>query len=177
MNQVEASLNAIEIASMSAFEIVNSTPTDIAIVCPLIDIEALEEQLGVDLSQILGSVDDEFEKLKAEVTDQLALGNMLVDRIEKGVSHYEASISTAEDYMWVVPSLLFAVSVLSSISILGVVLAWKEKSGIRIQRMMSYIVLPLLILVSISCWAVVVVASMGTMIGTGEYIYPDFDRL
>jgi predicted membrane channel-forming protein YqfA (hemolysin III family) len=78
-------------------------------------------------------------------------------------------VAKTEEYLWVIPALLIVISVLSSISIAGVVLAWKDRSGVRLQRTMSYIVLPLLIMTSIACWMVVVVTSFSSMIGTGEY--------
>jgi len=168
MDQVEASLNSIESASMSALEIVDNTPTDLGVVCPLIDELEFEALLGIDLRGIIQAVSEEYDRLKDEVRTQLSLGNMIVDSVENGISDFEASISKTEENMWIIPALLFVISVLSAISILGVVLAWKEKSGIRFQRSMSYGVLPLLILVSIACWMVVVVSSFGSMIGTGK---------
>ncbi|KAG7349167.1 hypothetical protein IV203_011764 [Nitzschia inconspicua] len=166
MDQVEASLNSIETASRSAAEILDSTPTDLAVICPLVPAHAFEADLGVDLSNIVRSVADEYNGLKEEVTSQLAVGNNLVDRVDTSVTNFEASVDTTEKYMWAIPALLFAIGVLSAVSILGVVMAWKEKSDFRFQRTMSWIVLPLLILASIACWMVVVFASMGSMVGT-----------
>ncbi|KAL3918978.1 MAG: hypothetical protein SGILL_003985, partial [Bacillariaceae sp.] len=169
MNQVEASLNSIESASMSALEIVNATPTDLAVVCPMVSVEALQSELGVDLTSIVHSIADEYDRLKTEVTDQLSIGNKIVDRIESGVAQFEDSVDTTEEYMWAVPALLFGISILCAVSILGVIMAWKEKAGVRFQRVMSYIILPLLVLASIACWIVVVLASAGSMVGTGEF--------
>ncbi|KAL3935581.1 MAG: hypothetical protein SGARI_002917 [Bacillariaceae sp.] len=104
MNQVEASLNSIESASMSALEIVSTTPTDLAAVCPMISQEAFETELGVDLTNIVNSIADEYERLKTEVQDQLSMGNNLVDRIESGVAQFEVSVDTTEEYMWAVPA-------------------------------------------------------------------------
>eukprot|EP00532_Pseudo-nitzschia_australis_P016686 CAMPEP_0168247614 /NCGR_PEP_ID=MMETSP0141_2-20121125/1004_1 /TAXON_ID=44445 /ORGANISM="Pseudo-nitzschia australis, Strain 10249 10 AB" /LENGTH=486 /DNA_ID=CAMNT_0008183437 /DNA_START=82 /DNA_END=1542 /DNA_ORIENTATION=- len=52
------------------------------------------------------------------------------------------------------------------IAILSVVLAWKERSSVRVQRCMSYIVLPLLILAATTCWIMLMALSLSTMIGT-----------
>jgi hypothetical protein len=169
MDQVEASLNAIESSSMNALEIVESTPKDLSVVCPLIDESYLKDQIGIDLNNVIDAIAVEYNNLKGEVTAQLAFGNNIVDRMESGISGFEATVTTTEDYLWVVPALLFIISILAAISIAGVVLAWKDKSDIRLQRAMSYIVLPLLILTSIGCWMVVVVTSFSSMVGTGKW--------
>jgi hypothetical protein len=168
MDQVEANLNSIESASRSALEIVESTPTDLEVICPLVSKESLETELGFNLSTIVQSVADDYDRLKEEVTSQLSTGNHIVDKIGNGVVQLEGSVATTEEYMWAIPALSFGISILSAISIFGVILAWKEKSDARLQRTMSWVVLPLLILASIACWMVVVFASMGSMIGTGE---------
>jgi hypothetical protein len=169
LRQVETNLNSIESASSSALEIVESTPTDLEVICPLISKESLEAVLGVDLSTIVQSVADDYNSLKEEVTSQLNTGHYIVDKIGDGVVQLEGSVATTEEYMWAIPALLFGISVLSAISIFGVIMAWKEKSDVRLQRIMSWVVLPLLILASVACWMVVVLASMGSMIGTGQY--------
>ena len=78
-------------------------------------------------------------------------------------------VDISEEYIWVIPGLLLFVSILAAISIVGVVLAWKGKSGTLFQHGMSYVVLPLLLLATIICWIVMVVLSLSTMIGTGTY--------
>jgi hypothetical protein len=167
MDQVETNLKSIESASRSALDIVESTPTEVEEICPLISNQTLEAELGVDLSTIVQSVADDYNRLKEEVTAQLSTGNYIVDKIGNGLMQVEGSVATTKDYMWAIPVLLFGISILSAISIFGVIMAWKEKSDARFQRVMSWVVLPLLILASIACWMVVVFASMGSMIGTG----------
>jgi hypothetical protein len=176
LRQVETNLNSIESASSSALEIVESTPTDLEVICPLISKESLEAVLGVDLSTIVQSVADDYNSLKEEVTSQLNTGHYIVDKIGDGVVQLEGSVATTEEYMWAIPALLFGISVLSAISIFGVIMAWKEKSDVRLQRIMSWVVLPLLILASVACWMVVVLASMGSMIGTGQYTQFKFSQ-
>lgn len=93
----------------------------------------------------------------------------IVQSLETGIIRFEDSMSTGEDYMWIIPGLLFAVSLLTACAMLGVLLAWKDKSGTRVQNIMSYFVLPLLIVVSGACWVAVSVTSVGTMLSAGTY--------
>jgi ABC-type multidrug transport system permease subunit len=103
------------------------------------------------------------------VNFQLGLVKNGVDRIDGGMVTFEESVDTVDELMWIVPGLLFAVSMLTAISMLGVLLAWKGKSGVRIQRAMSYFVLPLLIVASIACWIAAIMASFGTMVSSGTF--------
>jgi hypothetical protein len=149
---------------MSALAIINSTPTDVAVICPLVAEDVVVSELGVNLTGIVQSITD----LNKEVKNKISLGNTIMNRMEKGVILLEASVTKTEQYMVIIPALLFAITVLTAFSMMGVVMAWKEKSGVRFQRTMSYVVLPLLILASIACWMVVVFWSTGSMVGSGK---------
>jgi hypothetical protein len=134
-----------------------------------VDPVLFQVEFGIDLTEIIGSVSGQYDQLRAEVTTQLDLGNTIVDSVERVMGSLENSIATSENFMWFIPGLLFAVSALASLSILGVVLAWKDRSGIRFQGFMSWGVLPFLIVVATLCWVVVLMASLGSMVGTGTW--------
>jgi hypothetical protein len=168
MDQVEASLNSIATSSMSALETLNSTPMELRVICPRVDQMQMESELGVDLTEIVGSVADQYDRLREELMTQLELGNAIVEKVESGLASLESSVATSVEYMWVIPGLLLAISFLAMTSILAVVLAWKNKSGIRFQIFMSWVVLPFLIIVATSCWVVVLMASLSSMVGTGK---------
>lgn len=174
MTEVQASLNSIEESSINAMDLLNNTPTELEVICPKVDPALFQAEFGIDLTEIIGSVAGQYDQLRAEVATQLDFGNSIVDRVESSLASLESSIATSENYMWVIPGLLFAVSVLSALSIVGVVLAWRDKSGIRFQSFMSWGVLPLLIIVATSCWVVVLMASLGSMVGTGKWSVKSF---
>ena len=170
MHEVETSLSTIDSSSSSAIELVNSIPTDLSIICPLVNDTAFEALLGVDIRDIIGTIVEQQDRLREEVESRLSIGQSFVNGIEEGLSSLEISIDKSEEYVWIVPGLLFGICVLVIASILGVILAWKEKSGVGLQRVMSYVVLPLLILAAILCWLMVVLSSLSTMIGTGTLL-------
>lgn len=166
MDEVESSLSTIDTASLSTIELVTSLPTRLDTVCPLVNDAFFESFLGVDIRDIIGTVVEQQDRLEEEIENKLSIGYSFVNRVERGLSAFEISVGKSEDYLWIIPALLLSISVLSTISILGVVLAWKKKSGVGLQRIMSYIVLPLLILAAITCWLIVVLLSLSTMVGT-----------
>jgi hypothetical protein len=150
-------------------EIVSATPTDLKVLCPQIDKGDIENELGIDLNDLVNTLAGEFNEMMELVNFQLGIVKNGFDRIDGGMVTFEETVDTADEMMWIVPGLLFAVSMLTAISMLGVLLAWKGKSGVRIQRTMSYFVLPLLIVASISCWIVAIIASFGTMVSSGTF--------
>jgi len=166
INEVETSLSTIDSASSSAIELVSSVPTDLNIICPLVNETAFESLLGVDIRDIIGTIVEQQDRLREEVESRLSVGQSFVNGLEEGLSSLEISIDKSGEFVWIVPGLLFGICVLAIASILGVVLAWKEKSGVGLQRVMSYVVLPLLILTAVVFWLIVVLSSLSTMIGT-----------
>jgi hypothetical protein len=170
LDEVETALSTIDSASVNAIELANTVPTDLDIICPLVnDTTTFESLLGVDIRDIIGTLLQQQESLREEVESRLSIGQSFVNGTEKGLSTLGMSIDKFEEYIWIVPGLLLCISVLATISILGVVLAWREKSGVKFQRVMSYVVLPLLVLTAIVCWIVVVGLSLSTIVGTGMY--------
>ena len=156
----------ISSVSASAFELVNTVPTDLDIICPLVNSSDFESLLGVDINGIIETIVEQQYSLREDVETRLSTGQFFADGIESGLSTLEIYADESEKYVWILPGLLLAISALTAISIIGVVLAWKEKSGVRFQRVMSYVVLPLLILAAIVCWIMVMMLSLSTMVGT-----------
>jgi hypothetical protein len=166
LDEIKASLNTIESAAKSADEIVKETPIELNVICPQIDPAQIEAELGIDLNQMVSLLGSEFQGLSEEVNRNVSTVGKLIDDIETGLYDFEDYVNHVDSLMWILPGLLFAVSLLAAISMLGVLLAWKEKSGRTFQRAMAYVVLPTLIVASIACWVVVLCASFGTMVSS-----------
>ena len=161
-------MNTIESARLSSIDIVKWTPVDLSIVCPNVDPDQLELVLGFDLRDLATIISDEFPVINEAVEQNTTTVQKMLSRIDTSLTDFEAYIDKAEDFMWIVPGLLFAVSMLASITMLGVLLAWREKSGKCFQRTMSYVTLPLLIVVTLMCWALVISSAFGAMITYGK---------
>ena len=159
-----SAFTSIEEARESAITLVDGLPQDVRLICPLIFEDNMEEEIGVDLRDIMGVLINELNTTESSVVDRLDyLGNVL-EKMQEGTSLFEGQVDLIEKWMWIVPGVLFTVSVISAISMLGTILAWKNNSGPRVQKFMSYIVLPILILSSIACWATLIASSFGTML-------------
>ena len=166
--QVNASLHTIDTAAASAKVIAATTPVDLSVICPKIDPSTLQIQLGINLGDLTGFLTSEFENLSNQVERNVSLVNSYLVEIDDGLNQFQLYVDNAAGMLWFIPAVLFAESVLVALSMLGALLAWKGKSGRVFQRLMSYVVLPFLLLVSIASWIVVVAAAFGTMMSSGK---------
>jgi len=166
VNDIEASLIALDSLSSEALQLVIEIPTDLEIICPLVDINEFQLYLGVDINGIIRTIIDQQYRLREGVETQFAAHQSFANGVESVLLTVESYANETEKYLMVLPGLLLAIGGLTSIAMAGVVMAWKEKSSVRFQRCMSYIVLPLLILASTTCWVVLMVLSLSTMVGT-----------
>lgn len=133
-------------------------------ICPRIDTAELEATLGIDLRQMVSLIESDYRGLSEEVNRNVTTVGKLIDDIETGMYDFENYVDRVEGLLWIVPGFLFAVSLFAAISMLGVLLAWKEKSGRVFQRAMTYVILPTLIVLSIACWVIVLCTSFGAMV-------------
>jgi hypothetical protein len=144
------------------------TPVDFELVCPNVHEDRQHEILGTDLRNLTRLITGEFNEVSTAVDRNTTSVERLLRKIENGFLQFEDSLARIEDFMWIIPGLLFAVSIIASGSMLGVLLAWREKSGRCIQRTMSYGALPVLMLVTVACWLLVISSAFGTMMTSGK---------
>eukprot|EP00536_Pseudo-nitzschia_multiseries_P013277 jgi/Psemu1/68645/estExt_Genemark1.C_5550008 len=160
------SLSAIESLSSDALDLVNVLPTDLDIICPLVDMDEFQFYLGVDINGIVKTIKDQQFRLRGDVEAQFAIQQSFANGVENALFAVESYANETEKYVMVLPGLLLAIGGLTSMAMAGVVLAWKEKSSVRFQRCMTYILLPLLMLAATICWVMFIVLSLSTMVGT-----------
>lgn len=166
IDEVETSLTTIESLSVQAMELITTVPTDLDIVCPLVNSTDFESIIGVDINDVIDTIIQQQYTLREDIVARLSPRLSFVDGIKDGLSTVETYADEYKKYIWMLLALLLTISGLTLVSITGVILAWKEKSGTRFQRVLSYVVLPLLILVATICLVMVTVLSLSTMIGT-----------
>ena len=166
IDEVKSSLTSIALYSDDAIQLVQNAQTDLRVICPLVNSTDLESIIGVDINDIIETIVEQQYVLREDITTDLSSRQSFVDGLQNRLMTIEDSIEESEPYIWILPGLLLIVSSLTLVSMGGVVLAWREKSGVRFQQVMSYVVLPLLIIVAIMCWVMVMILSFSTMVGT-----------
>ncbi len=160
------SLETIQSLSLEAVELIDTVPTDLDAVCPLVNITNFEATIGVDITEIVETIIDQQNNLEVELVAELATKQSYVNGMIERMATFETISEETENYLWILPALLLTVICLTVIAVAGVIMAWKGTSGSRFQRLLSYGVLPILILTSFASWAVVMAFAFSTMVGT-----------
>jgi hypothetical protein len=164
--QVNVSVGSIEDAISSASELVQSVQLDAKVLCPNIDPNEFEALIGIDLNELVSSITSEYDSMTSTSEENIKFVRDLLHRLEEGLVSFENSVTETEEWLWMIPAILFTVSVLTALATLGVLLAWRGKSGKKVQNTMSYFVLPLMMAATIACWSIVIFSSLGTMVGS-----------
>lgn len=163
---VSTSIDTIVQTITSANETLQGATLRVEEVCPNVNAGEFEEVLGVDLNALVATVTDEFALVMEISEAKVEYVQDLLQSIDGGLVAYETSVETVEGWIWMIPATLFAVSVLTIVASMAVLLAWKGNAGKKMQNTMSYVILPLLMAATIACWIIVLVTSLGTMLGS-----------
>lgn len=166
MADVGTSLDNIKETITSANETLKDGTVRVEDVCPNVSPGEFYEVLGVDLNALVVTVTNEFSLVTEMSEAKIEYVQNLLQSIDEGIGAYETSVETVEGWIWIMPATLFAVSVLTIVASTAVILAWKGNAGKKMQNTMSYIVLPLLMAATMSCWFIVIMTSLGTMLGS-----------
>jgi len=169
--QSNAALSTIFTASFNAMEILNQTKTEFAAFCPYVNVSTAKRELGVDLVGLSNSISVEYVALQNKVTTNMIEIESILRSIEDSVEVVESTFGRAENVIWLVPGLLLGVSVATAFATFGVILAWKQESSLRFQRLMTYCVLPTLTLLCVLCWILAIGTIVSTAVSTGKSLY------
>ena len=85
----------------------------------------MEVQLGIDLSLLHEILNQNYHETSNLVDARLNFFYNALYQLENGSSIFNDHVIETESVMWMVPGLLFSVSVLSAGAMFGSLLAWK----------------------------------------------------
>jgi hypothetical protein len=172
MISIVSSFEEVADAGRNADAIMQAMPRNLTIICPLVDPTQMKSELGIDLGELKEVVFEDYPSAESIWEDRLAFYNHTVEKVQTSITSFEYHVETAESFMWIVPGLLCSISILAAICMISAVLAWKQKSSDNLSKAMSYIALPILIVLSIGCWAVLILSSFGTILTSGKNFIP-----
>lgn len=163
-----AAASTVSTASQSAMGILSQTSTNFSSYCPNVNqTESDTTVLGVNLQGLSNLISNDYISLQMEVTDNMTKIENMLQAVEEAVEILETSFHHTENIIWLVPGLLLGVSILTALATFGVILAWKQESGPRLQCFMSYGVLPALIAACILCCLLAVASSVSSAASAG----------
>ncbi|CAB9498006.1 expressed unknown protein [Seminavis robusta] len=160
--QVRAALKTISTASESTNAILSQTNTNHSTFCPNLNNSQFDQTLAEHLQRLSYLIGEHFDYLDGRITGNTTELHESLDTVEDAILVIDGSNHQVEGIVWLVPGLLLAVSIVSALATFGVILAWKQDSGVRLQRCMSYGVLPTLAALCIMCVILAIATTVAT---------------
>ena len=164
VNEVDASLVAIESATQNVVRIVEGVTFDINDICPAAaDPTFANGEVAEELQGMLTLFESGYQDVESRLSDAISDTVIEVSRkVSDALDVAENAYHKMDDYVWMVPGLLLVLSSLLVILSVGVFLAWKAQSNDRFQDILSYGILPFFFALSIGSWAMAAAAGLTT---------------
>jgi hypothetical protein len=171
LNQVQASLDFIQSSINATASILSNTPLDMKVVCPLYASNVTGSSFATELQTVLSVfstdgtiIQSQMKNDLFEMTGAVNITYMALNTIETYYDHVSA-------YIYLIPGILLPVGALVLVGACGVIVAWRNASSKRLQRILFYGILPCLIAFSLACWIVTVGAAITTAVGSDSCLY------
>ena len=165
ISSVESDWGKIVDHANKAKEVVeNDLPTTFETLCPGIPPESLKAELGVDLGEVVSFVRGEFGPVTRNARDNTTeVGNAL-DDIRKRIANIDDSIDSAAGSLWVIPLTAVSVILLTAVFLVGVLATQTRISNPFTEGVLSWIILPIFIWLTLFCWTYAAASMVGSSV-------------
>jgi len=164
VDEVRTAISTINSAANSSFEIMQATPLNFSAICPQVAQTEGGSVLGVDLNAMVQILVKDYSEVEEVVSKNVTEISRILNYIEEALDIFETSYEEVETYIWLIPGILIGLSSLTVLAMAAVVMAWKRESSRRTQRLVSYGILPLFIVLSITCWIIAISTAISTAV-------------
>jgi len=161
LGQVHSATHAIESAAQNASSGFYSVSFDFARFCPDADSGLV---LGADLLGMSTLIESEFKGVESIMSGSVSTIQKFALSTAVALADIQFAIDKTNDILWAVPCILLGTAILTTIAMLAVFLAWQKRSGKTFQKVMTYVILPLLVAACLTCWATAICAAVATML-------------
>ena len=170
---IQSSMDAISQGAAEATKMVENAELEVDVLCPEASKTFLNTSLiGISsIKMIAHEVQSNFSLIQNETIGQVDVVDDLFSKVEVAFDGFEDVYHTSKNYIWAVPAILMGLAILTSVPLFGVIMAWRQKSSLRLQRILSYGVLPLLMAFSVVCWIVAIATAISTATGSDFCAY------
>jgi len=122
--------------------------------------EAQQQDTVSQVNNLLNILSVDFGQTQKAVSRELSPVEDFLQGFEKALKSGETAHEEYETYIWFIPGLLFGVICVTMIAMAGVLLSCTRKSSLQFQGVLSYSVLPFLVVMSL----VAIIISMGAAV-------------
>lgn len=166
-SQIESSLFIIQEARNESYSIFNTTPMNMQVLCPeLVNASNMNVTLGINLQAVISQFKVNYDAMQGQMSKDIAEVDSVVQTLNSAIDTVNLVFLDTSNYIWIAPAMLLVLCVVTALALFGVCIAWREESSAKLQRIMSFGVLPSLIVMSIACWATAICAAITTAMGT-----------
>lgn len=166
INETFVSLSALEMASNESQIIIDSLTLDYGVLCPNYTSEEIEQTLGVDLRAVLDLMNGSYSGLTSQVSANVSEINDALMDTERAVEGVGKTFHTFRRYLWILPTVLFPLFFVVTLAMSGGYLSMKRQSSQQFREMLSKWILPLMVFLSISCFAIAMVFAVAAAVGS-----------
>jgi hypothetical protein len=156
VREAEDAVSVISLASAKTVQVLGNMSFDFNTICPGITSEELQVTVGVELDDLIDLYVANYTFLSTEVSRNVSQVQDFLDYAESVLHSAENMLQTTEQHLWVIPTVLVVSVVLTVLALAGVFLAWKREFNNNLQKFFSYGMLPLMALLSLTCWAMAI---------------------
>jgi hypothetical protein len=165
VDQIELELQNIKAAADGAIQVIaNDLPLDFNELCPEIPPEELQDKLGVDPQQVVRFLKDDFDTFAKFAMDNITAVEDVLINVDRGLVDAQSGVDTLEENIWWLPFVVVATLLLTMLFAVAVVLAWTERVTPHMEKGLLWIGLPMFIVLTITCWAMVIATCFGTVV-------------
>lgn len=170
VDEVQQSIRKMVSTANSSINIVDALPLNLSILCPTFDHGDNETGLGINMEMLINRV-EALRKMEERLEGNISDFKEVLRDVEDGLDSFESSYNQAAMFVWLVPVVLLLLCSLVGLMMFGVILAWRGRASIKLQRFMSCLILPLFVAVTIACWMLAITAAVTTASGSDACMY------
>jgi hypothetical protein len=178
---VQATLSFVLDATRVTQDIVASIPSDMYQLCPDIPPESFSTIFRVNPKEVMIFLNEDYYSFSHSATFHIIEMQEITRQIETGLSEVDDTIQENKDWLWVLSFWVGVTMSLTILSAIGVAAAIRndteqyprpkadeivQQGETRSQWMLSWVVLPTLILFTIFGWCLLIAASLSTVVAT-----------
>ena len=164
VKQVQVSANGVATGLANSLNILKDLPLSETEICPTGDPVVIEGLLGFDIASMISVYKRDYSGVEEAIANTTKDVDTFVEYMDEALTVAETSTDTAEVYLWLVPGVMLS-TVFATVAIsVGAIFSWRRQSSQRTQYILSFLVLPFLMLISLACWAIAIASAMGSAV-------------
>mmetsp|Transcript_78033 Transcript_78033/g.117412 ORF Transcript_78033/g.117412 Transcript_78033/m.117412 type:complete len:618 (-) Transcript_78033:134-1987(-) len=178
VERVQTTLIVVEDAAAVADDVITTIPFDMVELCPAVPPEFFSSEIGVNPVDVVAFLEQEFETFLTTTALYVDEIQELTWQIENGLTEAGALVQENADRLWVLYVWVVSTIALTVLMMAGVVVAMREdarrfpnpedlfQDDTWSEFILSWLVLPMLIVFTIIGWGLLIASSMSTAVAS-----------